>query len=472
MQQEIRSVRSEPAIVALLRSGRLPSPEEAPTIRDIIQGAKANISSDKDLLWDLQEQIYELEHRAGILKENQRVCESLFSPIRKLPPEIIQLVLELSVDANHFKSSPKASDLVAAPLASVCAQWRTIALSTPRIWARFIVDNAANTKAFQSIERHLQRAGDAKLDFDLRAPKSVVVGHEILELFCSRASRWRTAAFRFASLTPKASEIVSSLPENLPALRTLHIRLPPGSSYSAINIKFFKTCPALRVLSLLDYTPQAEHTIPWAQLTSIHYMPSDTRHMLTVLDLCPNLVSFSVSLPATPSMPAAPTTDPRLFPSLHTLRIDSRTRSGARHLSGVLAVCAALTLPALRSLAFVTDTRRRYRGPEDFGRHEAGQWPHAAVTAFLTRSAAPLKSLSLEGVPLDTTELLALLRLAPHATRVSLRECPTANPETLRDNRLWKVSDDIGANHFVTDALLDALTVAVRDPAPLPAPAP
>ncbi|KAJ7150877.1 hypothetical protein C8R43DRAFT_1005478 [Mycena crocata] len=468
-QRKLQSVHRDPAIMSLLRSGRLPSSQQSDTIQTLIEDVKTTISREQDLIWDLQGQISVLEDREYVLEENQRVLESLFSPIRKLPPEIVQLVLELSVDANHFKTSPETSILIAARLASVCVQWRTIALSSPRIWGKFIVDDVNNTKAVRSIEEHLRLAGDTELDIDLRA--SAVVSHEIIALFCSHASRWRRATFQLGFITVKARDILSSAFENLPVLRALHIRHP--DLYSAIGIDLFKSCPALGKLSLIEYRPEAasKSNIPWVQLTSIHYTPSDTRDMLTILDLCPNLVSFSMRLPATSSMPAAPTADPRSFPVLRTLRVDTRTEPRYREqLSGVLMVCSALTLPALHSLTFVSNTRRRYR-TRDEPRHEEGQWPHAAVTAFLARSAAPLESLYLEGVPLDAGEALELLRLVPHASQVSLRECRTIHPEAVSESRLWRAVDDFGANHFVTNALLDALTVAAPLAVPTQEPA-
>ncbi|KAJ7096072.1 hypothetical protein C8R44DRAFT_989381 [Mycena epipterygia] len=402
--------------------------------------------------------------RVGVLQENQRILQSLFSPIRKLPPEILRLVLELSAGANHFKEDGKSVS-GGTRVSSVCYHWRMIALSTPRIWATFIVDfvaRAQNTSMgfVSAIERHLRLAGDAELELDLRAPESVVVDHEVLELFATHASRWRSATFKLESITPRAREILETALDKMPSLESLHIhRLFKSSNSSAINIGFFKSCPALRNLSLVEYNPTAASTIPWAQLTSIHFAPSDAGIINTVLDRCPSLVSVSLSVPTSYNLERVnDAIDPRIL-QLQTLRIESRYLTGYRALSGILTVCRGMTLPALTSLTIVSTLRRKTRASDE-SRFEERTWPQEAVVSMLTRSACKLRILRLQGIPLDTSQALQLLRLAPHAVEVALHECKTPNVESISERRLWAILDDLTANHFVTPAFLAALSAS------------
>ncbi|KAF7348631.1 F-box domain-containing protein [Mycena venus] len=457
-------LRQDPTIITLLRSGRLPHPSQRGDLESLFQEVEASISDDEDRIWDLKHQVSLLRSRISVLQENKRILSSLSAPIRKAPPEIIQHIFELAVDANHFKDVKSVS--VATRVSSVCAQWRSLAHATPRIWASFVVDIVHGTKEWngvvRSIERHLRFARDAELDLDLRtANVPIAVGHDILQLFAAHASRWRSASFNFGAITIQAREILIAALHNTPSLKSLHIHQPRGFN-SGIKIEFFKSCPELRELSLVQYSPQA--AIPWTQLTSIHFAASDARDINTVLGLCPHLLSVSLSVPTSTDLEL---TGPEIVPrtlQIHTLRIESHPGSGRNQaLSGVLMVCSGLTLPQLESLAVVSHIRRRYRGEYE-ARHEEGKWPQAAVEAMLTRSACRLTTLRLEGVPLDTKEALQLLRLAPHAVEVSLHECVTPDPESLSEHRANAVFDDVGANHFITTGLFVALCATPHAP--------
>ncbi|KAJ6470243.1 hypothetical protein C8R47DRAFT_1149110 [Mycena vitilis] len=435
-----------------------------------LQGVEEGISRDEDRIWQLEEEVYFLQNRVHVLKENKRILASLSAPIRKVPPELIQHIFELAggVGTNHFNGAQTVSG--ATRLSAVCAQWRAIAHATPRIWATFVVDVYSDGRGgtLAAIKRHLQLARDAELHLDLRAmkKKAAAVHHELLELFAARASRWCFASFKIARITKQAQDILAAALDNTPSLKSLHIR-SPDPHCSDIKIEFFKSCPALRELSIMEYNPTTAYTIPWAQLTSIHFASSYTQNINAVLNLCPNLTSVSLIVPTTYILERE---DPDLVPrtlQIQSLRIQSRSTPGSKAMSGVLAVCAGLTLPRLQTLSIVSNAYRKYYDAESETRPEQGCWPQAAVEAMLTRSACKLKTLRLEGVPLDTPETLALLRLAPHVTTVSLHECKTVDPDTLSERRHDLVFVDTGANHIVTKELLEALCAKQPTPAPL-----
>ncbi|KAJ7669437.1 hypothetical protein DFH06DRAFT_1125796 [Mycena polygramma] len=433
-----------------------------------VAGVEEGISRDEDRIWELEEEVSFLQNRVCVLEENKRILASLSAPIRKVPPELIQHIFELAggVGTNHFNGAQTVSG--ATRLSAVCAQWRAIAHATPRIWATFVVDIYSDGRGgtLKAIERHLQFARDAELHLDLRATKkkAAVVHHELLELFAAHASRWCFASFKIARITKEAQDVLAAALDNTPCLKSLHIR-SPDPQCSDIKIEFFRSCPALRELSIMEYNPTTAYTIPWAQLTSIHFASSHTRNINAVLDLCPNLTSVSLIVPTTYSLERE---EPGLVPrtlQIHTLRIQSRSTPGSKAMSGVLAVCAGLTLPRLKTLSIVSNAYRKYYDPEDETRFEQGCWPQAAVEGMLVRSACTLKTLRLEGIPLDPLEALALLRLVPHATTVSLHECKTVDPDTLSYRRQDKVYMDTGANHFITKELLDSL--CAKTPTPL-----
>ncbi|KAJ7034558.1 hypothetical protein C8F04DRAFT_1395375 [Mycena alexandri] len=459
------ALRHDPKFVPLLRSGRIPSPQDRDNLKGLLKEVENGITRDENAICDLEYQVELLQHRVSVLEENKRLLKSLSAPIRQAPPEIIQQILELSVGVNHFGGTKPISP--ATRVASVCAQWRSIAQATPCIWARFLVeipsgDPRKQESLVKSIERHLAFARDAELEIDLRAVKRIVVDDKILGLFAARATRWRSATFKLGYLTNGAQEILNTTLDHLPSLKSLHIYCPPGSN-TDIQVEFFKCCPALRQLSLSKFNPQAMTTIPWAQLTSINFAPVDARDIDNVLEVCPRLVSVSLRVETASGLETnGPTLVPRTH-QMHSLRIESTSASSAYNAHpGVFSICTALTLPHLESLVVGSNMIRKYVASDE-SRHEAGKWPQTAVVEMLTRSKCKLKTLRLKGVPLDTTEVLQLLRLAPHAVEVSLHECRTRDPELLSDQRSWVVFDDVGANHFITKDLL--LELCAQKPA-------
>ncbi|KAK7059772.1 F-box domain-containing protein [Favolaschia claudopus] len=466
----------DPNIVPLLRSGRLPSPLELKHLEALLFQVDSCIDEDEKHISQLYSQISQLRERVQILEFNQQILESLSAPIRKTPPELMQQIFELAVDTNEFKDLKSMSSAVR--ISSVCAQWRSIAHATPRIWSGFLIDldgpknsiqpfsanipppppNKNNSKLFvDSIDRHLRLSRDAELHLDVRATRDPSeLCSQILELFAPHASRWRSAKFKVGPISGDTQKRLQVALQTTPRLKSLHIYALQGSVDSGISLDFFESCPELKELSAIQYKPH--NGIPWLQLTSIHFAVSRIAEIDTVLDLCPKLRSLSLIVPTASTLETSSSEIvPKTLP-IRTLTIRSRSVAGGRAQTGVQRICNALTLPRLHSLTILSSIYRKYRAIDE-PRHEIGYWPQAAVEGMLVRSACKLESLRLEGVPLDTDEAIRLLRLTPHAGKVSLHECPTTDPEDLSERRIERVGDDIGANHFVTEDLLKDLRV-------------
>ncbi|KAJ7249415.1 hypothetical protein C8J57DRAFT_1475302 [Mycena rebaudengoi] len=459
-----REPLQDPRILPLVRSGRLPpSSQTIEHIESLIKDIKQDISRDQDMVQRLEEEISSLQNGAWTLnrnvwalQHNQRVLTSLFAPIRKLPPEILGLILGLAVPANCFDGRKSVSH--AMRVSEVCAHWRAVALSTPRIWAVFMVDLGKSAKrpaVVSAIERHLELAGDALLDLNLWAEKGVVVGPEILPMFFRRTSRWYSARFKLETIGYDTRDILSAAVEDMPFLETLHIQEHDNSGTN-IDIEFFKSCPRLKKLFFIDLPqPLSAVDIPWNQLTTIHFAPNTTENVYTVLNLCTQLISLSVRLPAfhrrTKRQPNL-----KIF-ALRTLRIlVSHGRSNPFQF--VSTIFTDVTLPALTCLSITSNMRRSWWTDNGI-RPNQGIWPQRAVVAMLTRSACKLTTLRIEAIPLEAKEALALLALAPTAIEVSLHECRPVDEEELSDGDIYGVGAQLSTNLFLTPELLHALTV-------------
>ncbi|KAG9052582.1 hypothetical protein FS842_009630 [Serendipita sp. 407] len=77
-------------------------------------------------------------HRDQIRGELARIT-SILHPLRRFPSDILQCIFETCTQASEM---PLA---VAITLSHVCQRWRTIALSTPRLWNRIIFSTDRNS---------------------------------------------------------------------------------------------------------------------------------------------------------------------------------------------------------------------------------------------------------------------------------------------------------------------------------------
>ncbi|KAL1673497.1 hypothetical protein EV122DRAFT_222499, partial [Schizophyllum commune] len=60
------------------------------------------------------------------------------SPVQCLPPELLSYIFVLAVPDLWFKAP---SGGMALPFASVCSEWRALALSTPQLWSYIAISS-------------------------------------------------------------------------------------------------------------------------------------------------------------------------------------------------------------------------------------------------------------------------------------------------------------------------------------------
>ncbi|THU99838.1 hypothetical protein K435DRAFT_557522, partial [Dendrothele bispora CBS 962.96] len=103
-----------------------------------IPGIRKNISDAQDILKAYDKEIRRLEYTlavvrsmAGHLKERIQETSFLLSPVRRLPDEILGEIFKFSMPSGSIFSCTKRPS---PSFLTVCARWRTVALSTPSIW--------------------------------------------------------------------------------------------------------------------------------------------------------------------------------------------------------------------------------------------------------------------------------------------------------------------------------------------------
>ncbi|KAJ7353570.1 hypothetical protein DFH08DRAFT_1077681 [Mycena albidolilacea] len=332
----------------------IPSDEE-------IQFIKGDLVSHAQELARIDERIRELAAQRDQIKAYIDSHKALISHPRRLPPDIVReiFVACLPSDRNAVMSAQEAPLL----LCRICSAWRTIALSTPRLWASlhvpssYVIAKEARTPA---VIEWLQRSAACPISL------SVTVGdtwHEpssvsaLLAALANFSARWRHVEFQ--RLPPESVE-------QLTEIRPLKLESFKFTGWiSSLRAVGMLNVPSLRVVTL--YSRGAEPiddivlTMPlvWDQLTHLTLQCNGEHrgvliaNVVAILDRCTRLISFQVSLRKNDSEIDS-TSGPVLQPVLETLIMTegSLAPQSLRHLVD------HVSMPQLRRFHFAASTTR------------------------------------------------------------------------------------------------------------------
>jgi hypothetical protein len=146
------------------KKNRVPGANEMATLRDLVQRNKQMIQDlDKRIeagdttrialktryqellemtectqseIIAIERDLVQLRGQKSLIESNQQKLTGLIHPIPRCPTDLIQYFFEwaVEIDDNWFKC--------ATIISHVCAQWRQIALQTPKLWTYLHVSSA------------------------------------------------------------------------------------------------------------------------------------------------------------------------------------------------------------------------------------------------------------------------------------------------------------------------------------------
>ncbi|KAJ6454220.1 hypothetical protein C8R45DRAFT_1222965 [Mycena sanguinolenta] len=243
---------------------------------------------------------------------------SAFSPIRRLPVEILAVIFEMcELRERHeysevWSQRPEVRQLAEEEvdrvslrhlrqLAQVSSFWNCIITETAKLWSTIIVDTSVWSECAVSVdtllamlESSLNRGADHALTIQV----GVVESHyqPVCELISKHASRWQDVYF-WSDID--ASEYLAAAKGNLGRLKKLHI----ASGWEDVDV--FKTAPLLTDLSFYGHLYRVPD-IPWPQIRALTYWANglfDPSNCLQFLSLATNIVDavFAVDLQKVPS---------------------------------------------------------------------------------------------------------------------------------------------------------------------------
>nr|GAT48483.1 predicted protein [Mycena chlorophos] len=272
-----------------------PADHEARQIRALLVEPRLRLHT-------LDAAIQKLEQERVVLLAHIAKHETLLSPIRRLPHDMLQEIFKACMpeDRNVAMSSSEPP-LV---LSRTCSRWRNIALGTPMLWSKLhVVEPAAGTVArrTEAVKQWLGRTGSLPLSLSFagtRQKRSNDVGTvAFLTLLATYISRWEQVDLKFA-LDPKAFQVLANLPANCaPLLRKININctsLYPSPKYAGA-IPFADHAAQYSVQT--DGCGVGALKI-WGSVTQLHLQDEDLseQDMLQTLAALPRLRSLRLEV--------------------------------------------------------------------------------------------------------------------------------------------------------------------------------
>ncbi|KAJ7359281.1 hypothetical protein DFH08DRAFT_845605 [Mycena albidolilacea] len=294
----------------------VPSDEEIECIR-------TDLVSHTQELVRIDERIRELSAQRDQIQAYIDSHKALISHSRRLPVDILReiFVACLPADRNAVMSAREAPLL----LGRICSAWRSIVLTTPRLWASLHASFnyiAAKKQRKLAVVEWLGRSAACPISLsisDLGWDDGSLDMSALLKSLIDFGNRWRHVEFIHLS-TARASELTRI---RAPALESLKFA---GIVPLLHNLDFINF-PSLHTVILDSYSDGMEDsvlTMPlvWGQLahlTLICYEGFSLSNIVVLLGRCTHLVSFQVSLKE-PDLEMVDTiSGPILLPFLTTL---------------------------------------------------------------------------------------------------------------------------------------------------------
>ncbi|KAJ7048282.1 hypothetical protein C8F01DRAFT_1192541 [Mycena amicta] len=328
----------------LLSTNYIPTDSECGDIRDFLVGPEqqlAGVNADMDRLQTL---IKGLESRRDILQKFISAHRALISPMRRMPPEILQHIFgEVLPERRNCAISKKEGPLL---LGLVSKSWRAVTLATPRLWAsvHIVVPPLSHVEA---LARWLQivwlpRSGIRPLDISLThsGPWLTLEAQSLERMYdvlIGVAHRWRDVELTLRSLDNIRYLSKHLQPTALPHLQKFKLRsgvqqrdVAGVADPSELPLAFLGTSP-IRTLLLPDmpqlYVVNSIPSSTFSRLVSLTVEGSQLSNGIScevlwqTLRQCTSLESCDIICGALQNTPSTPEPAPFSLPSLQEFSI-------------------------------------------------------------------------------------------------------------------------------------------------------
>ncbi|PBK95183.1 hypothetical protein ARMGADRAFT_1011068 [Armillaria gallica] len=409
------SLSDDPEWMHLARSNNPPSQYEEMVLSTIISTYDEqikSIDSEKSSLeafsLSLKAHIVAVSQRMdALLQERARVTEAvrerrdLLSPVRRLPPEVLNHIFLNTIDFpvprvqivredeeepteqdGGWEFKPTESSLWS--ITGVCTKWRSASLSSPRLWSYVnIIITESNFDDYSYIRQlglQLDRSERCPLSISICRMTNSLLGQDLppqlVAILFSFSSRIRELHLYLSSFTSLG---MGEMQLSLPSLECL-VLLCQDEHWSFVipeNLRLFSSTPKLQSLEIIDWRNGLE--LPWSQLKKYHsdhrYIPtgsrgSRTHHHLNALRKLQQVEECALRLSGASSVREfGANVYPLICPQLRVLDLSSWSKERAGTQSVFRQVADRLVLPALSVLRVACSQRGHYEVQEVFPRY-------------------------------------------------------------------------------------------------------
>jgi hypothetical protein len=432
-----------------INTNYVPSDPEVDHIKKLLSEPLAQLAILDEEILSTQAILKNLRGKHGALNNQIKAHCALISPVRRLPPDVLGEIFFhcLPKHRNPAMSAKEAPVL----LGRVCSSWRSIVMSTPRLWARIHIPtpNTVFTRPrtpqdqdqpypgfvekichrSKAAEEWIDRSGACPLSISIHMPsyvdsRSRVAGwafEKVTEQLITSRHRWESLKIR--AMDPAFTHLKGIAAEDLPLLESvslvrLHSGWPPHPS--SAPPKPWSLCgllaaPQLRTLSLsFAYEDFASLPVKWSQLTTLEldtegYVHGPIHQGISyqdakmVLNQCPMLVTCGLRLSHPEPLPEMVKFDVRL-PLLRNFLLNVSYAAFGR-------IFNWMELPLLRNVEFKQPFIRTAPSPEV---------TLSVPVDVLLQNGRTIRSLSLDLYSMRKEDLIACLQSSPAITELRL----------------------------------------------------
>ncbi|KAJ7776185.1 hypothetical protein B0H16DRAFT_1505935 [Mycena metata] len=423
-----------------LGTNYLPTAVEHKQVKEFCANAAVEISRASARIQEDRRCLAESETRHSDLCEILDPYLALLSPIRTLPPEILQETFAACMPTRH--DAIMHSSQMPLVLGRVCRIWRSLSLSTPMLWSSMHVvvpaaDDVASAlvrERCDALQLWVDRSGHCPLSISMFVPYSFEQNlRPFVDVIIPYSHRWKSL-----KLLPATREDLPAMwnltPEDVPILEVLEISDQQFESGPDRNwLPFFTIPPNLRRIALRCFNAETPlPSCPWNRITSLclesqrSFFQLDALQVVQLLAQCQNLETCRLIFPIrnADAFPPPLVSLPQItLLYLETLAITADILVHSTFNFGQLM--ATFIVPALRELTLTPISYHIYN-------HDVTEPPAVsdivlAMDELLLRSSCDLRKLHIQFTTGDADTLLQSLYRLPNLTTLSLGYLPTLN---------------------------------------------
>ncbi|KAJ7744668.1 hypothetical protein B0H16DRAFT_1559787 [Mycena metata] len=405
----------------VLRSNTFPPATMAAGFRSVIDASLPELARYDTEIERLERTLSKLKSDRALLKSYLEGCQSVFSPVRRLPSELLVEIFDsCPIGSDRFspttpveEEEDRISQGHLVRLSQVCSWWHNVVMKTPRLWSTITVDASVWFRSSRSSATLLARVASSlnrSANFPLTLRAVVDPDHPseapLIILLGQHCRRWKKV---FLWMQVDAFGLLAEARGNLPMLEDL--------TFASATIRD---------------APSANEFFAIENLES-HSLLLDTLSLLPTEASC--------SLVVHPAILVIPLDFPRATSNISSLRIGFNAKFSTLNIANYAACTEAtlgqifdsIVLPHLRRLHILRD-----QGP--LPRWNTTQFSDFASCSSLSQT---LRSLEICAIVDDVKVLECLLLLS-----------------SLENLRVWD-SHDPGNEHVViTDDLFHQLALS------------